>query len=411
MHTRRENVLFIDRVGYDWYRMPDGGPVLDPERYRVTLLTRPGLGDRARPGECAEVMTLDIGDDGLRDGIAEAVHRRVGIDHVLAFTEGLLLPAARLRDRLGIPGPSADSVVPFRDKSAMKAVARGGGLPVAEWAEVDTAAEALPLLAAHGRIVLKPRAGYGSAGLHIVSTEARLRELDADPTVDLTYSQAEQFVDAPMVHIDAAVCQGRLHTVVPSRYLTSTLAFTEGRPLSTVTLDDPGLVEKCVRFTEQVVEAFKVTDSVLHLEAFLTDDGRLVFSEVACRAGGSSIGAMVRSVTGVSIHEAMVRLALGEAPTTTYPQRGAAAGLLLVYGRHGRVARIDDDAVPREWLVERRHAVEPGQWFRPAHMAGGGLATYVVTGSTQREVRERLAFVEAHTHVVYAADQNDPEDA
>jgi hypothetical protein len=398
----RENILFVDRVGYDRYRLPDGAPVLDPGRYRVTLITRPEVAHQARPGECAEILALDINDHPLRDALAATAHRHRPFERVLVFTEGLLLPIARLREQLGVPGPSVEEITPFRHKPAMKRAAERGGLPVAAWAPVNSAEEARPLLEKYGKVVIKPAQGSGSAAIRIVSSGEELATLDNDPGCDLTDSQAEQFIDAPMLHVDAVVRRGRLHTVLTSRYLSSTLSHTTGNSLVSVTVDDRELRRRTEDFTRRVIDVFAVRDSVLHLELFLLEDGRLVFNEVACRAGGAGVIPAVRAITGVSLYESMVRLALDQDPATGYPRYGPAGGWLVHYGREGVVDRIDDAAVPTDWLVERRLAAEPGERFTPTGLSGSGLVTYVVTGDGERQVRERLQAVEASVRVHYA---------
>src|SRR5688500_2621847 len=51
---------------------------------------------------------------------AAAWVRRKGIDRVESTWEPLVLAAARLREKLGIPGMSYDTVQGFRDKDLMK---------------------------------------------------------------------------------------------------------------------------------------------------------------------------------------------------------------------------------------------------------------------------------------------------
>ena len=394
----REHVLMLDRVGYSRYRMPDDGPALDPARYRVTLVTRPELVGQARPGECAEVLGVDLWKASLRDALCETVHRDVGIDRLLVFSEQLLVPGGRLRERLGIPGQTAAAILPFRDKSVMKTVAAKGDLPICDWLSVDHADEAGPLLEAHGRIVLKPRLGSGSAGVHVVTSRAELAALAGH---DLGGYQAEEYVDAEMLHIDAVVYRGELHTCVVSRYLTSTLSHVNGTPLLSVTVDDPRLVAAATEVTEHVIDAFDVGNSVLHLELFHTDDGSLVFNEVAARNGGGGIVPVVRALTGVSLYEAMVRLALDEPPTPTYARTHPAGGFFLWYGRPGRLAAVADEAVPRDWLLLRRIGARAGDVVAPSGFSGTGLVTYAVGGRDEAEVRERLAFIAANSRVQY----------
>ena len=54
------------------------------------------------------------------------------IDRVIAFPENLLLPVARAREQLGIPGPSAAEIAPFRYKPTMKRTAARAGLRIDE---------------------------------------------------------------------------------------------------------------------------------------------------------------------------------------------------------------------------------------------------------------------------------------
>ncbi|MEE1782938.1 ATP-grasp domain-containing protein [Streptomyces sp. SP17BM10] len=399
MTARRENVLLLDRVGYDRYRLPDGSPVLDPDRYRVTLLTRTPLAGQARPGECAEVLGVRLSDAALRDALVRAVHQEVGLDHLLAFSENLLLPGARLREQTGVRGPSTARLLPFRDKSAMKRTAAGGGLPVCDWRPVERAADAAGLLDRHGRIVLKPRFGSGSAGIHVVDSRAALAALDGHA---LAGHQAEEFVDGGMLHVDVAVHRGELLTCVVFRYLTSTLSHVDNRPMLSVTVDDPQLVERATEFTRRVVKAFDVTDAVLHLELFELADGALVFNEVAVRNGGGGIVPVVQALTGVNLYEAMVRLALGERPSTGYPRTHRAAGEFIWYSRPGRLAAIDDEAIPRDWLISRRATAAPGDLLRASGFSGAGLVTYAVGGRDEAEVRARLEFIRTHTGITYA---------
>ncbi|MGH3831406.1 MAG: ATP-grasp domain-containing protein [Pseudonocardiaceae bacterium] len=397
----REHVLVLDRVGYDRYRTPDGGPVLDPARYRVTLVTRPDLVSQARPWECAEVLGVDLWNTALRDGLCEVLHRDVGFDRLLVFTEQLLLPGARLRERLGIPGPALAAVLPFRDKSVMKETAAASGLPVADWLAVNRADEARRLLDKHGRIVLKPRFGSGSTGIHVVNSPADLAALDDRELVDYA---AEEYVDGEMLHIDAAVYHGELRTCVVSRYLTSTLSHVHGRPLISVTVGDQGLADAATEFTRRVVDVFSVHNSVLHLELFHLADGSFVFNEVAARNGGGGVVPAVRAITGVNLYEAMVRLALDERPTADYPRTHPAAGWFLWYGRKGRLIAVDDEAVRQDWLIARRIEAEAGQQVTPSGFSGTGLVTYAVGGKDEAQVRKRLRFVEANSRVCYDND-------
>src|SRR5512144_1806565 len=89
------------------------------------------------------------------------------VDHVLANWEPLVLVAARLRERFGLPGMSVDTVRGFRDKQLMKERVAAAGLRVPRAFRVRTVNEAWAAAEEVGYpLVLKPIAGAGSADTH-----------------------------------------------------------------------------------------------------------------------------------------------------------------------------------------------------------------------------------------------------
>jgi hypothetical protein len=186
---------------------------------------------------------------------------------------------------------------------------------------------------------------------------------------------------------------GQTLTARTSLYLSSTLSHLTRSPLGSVVVDDAELCARSNALLDQVIDAFSVTDGVLHLEAFNLPD-RLVFNEVACRAGGGGIVAMMQAVTGYNLFEAMVRMSLGEPPTSTYEVSAKTAGFLLMYGDPGVLEQLDDRGLPAEWIVERKVAVPVGGRYTPVGRAGGSLVSYVVRGDNQQQVTERLRHIQ-----------------
>ena len=396
----RLRVAVVDRAGFDRYRLPDGAPALDPRTCRVTLLTRPQVAAQAGPAECAEVFALDIDEEDLTAALITAVHEAHGVDRVVVFPENLLVPMAAVRERLGIAGPRVAEVQPFRDKPTMKRTADRAGIPVVEWIAVESAQQLREFLARHGSVVAKPRDGAGSANVSVLRDEEDLRKFVEHH--DITAYQAERLVDdTGMIHVDAVVRDGEPMLSVTSQYLSSTLSHVSFRPLMSVVVEEPGLLAASTDLLADVIKAFEIRDAVLHLEAFVLGDGRLVFNEVACRAGGAGVVPLVQAVRGVNLFEAMVRMALGEEPTTTYEKTAKAAGWVLLYGGPGVLEEVVDDQIPAEWIVERKIAVRPGEFFTPVGRAGGGLVSYVVRGAGREQVEKRLRAIVDRVEIRY----------
>lgn len=382
-------VLMVDRVGYDQYRGPAGEPALDPDRFRVSLLTPARFAAHARPGECTEVIGIDVLSEQPRDAVIRALHEAHPYDLLLAFTERLLLPMAAVREVLGIRGPDVAQTRLVRDKAVMKRAIGRAGIPLCEWAEVGSAAAAEPMLAKHGRVVVKPTAGIGSNGVAVCDTAEQLAEIwRRRPGFT---GLVEQFVPDEMLHVDAIMYRGEFLMSSVSRYLTPTTSFQTASPLMSVMIDDRVLHEQAAEFCRRSAQALGITDSVLHLEVFhRPTDGRMFFCEMAARAGGGGITTCVRAVTGFNLYQAMVQLAIGERPAAGFPITDGAAGFLLLYGRPGILTELNDADIPSEWVLERRQAARPGDPTGYASMSGEGLIGYVVGGKNEGEVTKRM---------------------
>src|SRR6185436_18690782 len=89
----------------------------------------------------------------------------------------LVMLAARLRQRWGVPGMSVDTVRGFRDKELMKQRIRAAGLRVPRSRRVHTAVEVRSAAEEIGYpLILKPIAGAGCADTYHVRSKQELEE-------------------------------------------------------------------------------------------------------------------------------------------------------------------------------------------------------------------------------------------
>ena len=117
------------------------------------------------------------------------------VDRVLANWEVMVLTAARLRERFGVPGMSVDTVTGFRDKQIMKERVAAAGIRVPRSQRVRTVGEARAAAERIGYpLILKPIAGAGSADTYKVENR---KELERALTNMLHVGEAscEEFID------------------------------------------------------------------------------------------------------------------------------------------------------------------------------------------------------------------------
>ena len=143
---------------------------------------------RQQPGcrSCGRYLSdyLEVPRIMDEDDVIARVHgwvRGRTIDRVLANWEPLVIMAARLRERFGMPGMSVDTVRGFRDKQLMKERVAAAGLRVPHARRVRTVDEVRAALETIGYpAIIKPISGAGSADTYRVDSARRARAVLPD---------------------------------------------------------------------------------------------------------------------------------------------------------------------------------------------------------------------------------------
>ena len=150
----------LAEVGAEVLGVGDGSPEPELRRYLSGYLEVPSIMDE---------------DDVIAR--VQGWLRGRSIDRVLANWEPLVILAAKMRERWGIPGMSVDTVMGFRDKQLMKERVRAAGLRVPRSRRVKTEAEMRAAAEEIGYpLVVTPISGAGSADTYRCGSRA---ELDA----------------------------------------------------------------------------------------------------------------------------------------------------------------------------------------------------------------------------------------
>lgn len=197
------------------------------------------------------------------------------------------------------PGPDALAVA--QDKLVMRERLSELGLPVPDWARVETAAELDDFIAAHGgaAVVKTPRGGYDGKGVRVVRSAAEVAEwfstivedgrrgaLLVEELVDFRRELAQMVARRPSGEI---VAWPVVETVQVGGVCSEVIA---PAPRSAGRLAD---VAAEVAIT--IAEGLGVT-GVLAVELFETTDERILVNELAMRPHNSGHWSMDGSTTG-----------------------------------------------------------------------------------------------------------------
>jgi biotin carboxylase len=282
------------------------------------------------------------------------------IDRLYSNWEPLVILAARLRERFGMPGMSADVVRGFRDKELMKERVRKAGLRVPKSRRVRTENEIREAAEAIGYpIILKPIAGAGSADTHLVREPSELERaiqlMRAIPEASCEeYIEGEEFT-FDTVCVDGKPVYENIAQYLPKPYEMRTLEW-----VSPVIITVRDMYQKRlaggVELGRNVLKALGMGDGFTHMEWFLTPKGEAIFGEIGCRPGGGHIVDQMNYTSDIDLFREWARVACWrkfEGDTTRKYNTGIIFKRAQGQGRISRIHGLGD------WLrAAGPHAVE-----------------------------------------------------
>lgn len=279
------------------------------------------------------------------------------IDRALANWEVLVMLAARLRERWGLPGMSPDVVRGFRDKEIMKERVRAAGLRVPRSRRVRTEKEVSAAAEEIGfPLILKPIAGAGSADTYQVRTPKELEETVAKMR-GVQEASCEEYIEGEEFTFDTVCIGGQPAYENIAQYLPKPI---EARSLEWVSpviitvrdMYQPRLAPG-VQLARKVLQALGMGDGFTHMEWFLTPKGEAIFGEIGCRPGGAHLVDQMNYTSDIDLFREWARVVCWKS-FEAESERKYNTGIIFKRALgQGRVTRIEGLG---EWLREA------GQW-------------------------------------------------
>ncbi|MER5865939.1 ATP-grasp domain-containing protein [Kitasatospora sp. NPDC002040] len=354
--------------------------------HRFTFLTRDlhhylraAPSDTAHPLlAAANVLTAETNDPGLLLPYVEQLHGVLGFDGVVSSCDYYLPTVALVAERLGLPGPSAESVTAACRKDLTRRRLAGQGVPGPWFALCRDRAEAVAAAAGAGYpLVVKPVDLCAGMLVREVADEPELlaayRELDEFPVNARGQRREpavllEELLTGPEVSVETVSYEGRTEVVgVTSKNVGGAPAFIEAGHMFPAALD-PADAAAAADTAVRALAALGLDQVVAHTEIKLTPDGPRVV-EVNPRPAGNRITELVRRVSGIDLAAAAVDVALGRRPDLTVRPTGVASAAIafLLPERDGLLAGIDGaEQFAADPVVVELTLAEPGRQVRRA---------------------------------------------
>jgi biotin carboxylase len=306
-----------------------------------------------------------MAEDDVMDRVT-AWLRGKSIDRVLANWEPLVILAARLRERWGMPGMSVDAVTGFRDKQLMKERVAAAGLRVPRSRRVRTESETRAAAEEFGYpLIVKPIAGAGSADTYKAESAKELDEILVKMR-GVGEASCEEYIDGEEYTFDTVCIDGKPAYENVAQYLPKPIEMRSLEWVSPViiTVRDMKLakIQGGIALGRKVLGALGMGTGFTHMEWFLTPKGEAVFGEIGCRPGGAHIVDQMNYTSDVDLFREWARASCWgtfEADAT----RKYNAGIVFkrAFGQ-GRITRIEGLG---DWLRMCGDAVVEEKLLRP----------------------------------------------
>jgi biotin carboxylase len=265
------------------------------------------------------------------------------VDRLEGIWEVVTVLAARLRELLGIPGMSLDTVQGFRDKQLMKERVQRAGIRVPRSRRARSVDEIIEAARDFGYpIVVKPIAGAGSADTFRITDAADLKAaLQRIRHVD--EASVEEFIEGDEYTFETLCIEGRPVYTSVSQYFPNALVARQNEWISPIIfahrhIDDPKLKDG-VEMGMAAIKALGMGTGITHMEWYRKPSGEAVFGEIACRPPGANMVDLMNYASDIDLFLAWARAVARREFTTPVERRYNAAIIFKRAIGQGRIAR------------------------------------------------------------------------
>lgn len=293
------------------------------------------------------------------------------IDRVLSNWEPLVILAARLRERFGLPGMTVDQVTGFRDKQLMKDRVKAAGLRVPYAFKVKSEREIREAAEKIGYpLILKPISGAGSADTYKVTSKPELESAIAAMR-HVEVASCEEFIEGEEFTYDTISIGGKPVYENVAAYLPKPLIARTNEWISPVIITVRDLEQPKLRpgltLGRKVLKALEMGDGFTHMEWYLTPKGEAVFGEIGCRPGGAHLVDQMNYTGDVDLFREWARVACWrsfEAPTRRKYNAGVIFKRAIGQGRITRITGLRDYLRRYGPYVVEEQLLKPGTMRR-----------------------------------------------
>jgi len=368
-----------------------------------------GLGDQpesqlpevARTSLSAYLHVPSFQDESAIVDRVVAFAREAAIHRVECLWEPYVILAARIRERLGLPGLTVEQTIPFRDKEIMKRMLDAAGIRTPHHYSATTVAGVIDAAETIGYpVIVKPIAGAGSESTYRVDGRDELDRI-IPALGHVTEVSVEEFIVGEDMTFDTICVNGEVAHYSISTYIPRALYMKENEWISPITLvfRDPDVpeLESGRRMGLAVLDALGFQTGYTHMEWYRTPAGEAVFGEIGARSPGAGLVDLINYAADVDTYTGWAEAVVHGRFTQPMERRYNAAWIYKRAQGHGHIRGYEGlEAILSEYgphllVVDLNPIGQPRRDWRKVLVGDGMVVLRHPDVHTTRQMAERVA--------------------
>lgn len=299
---------------------------------------------------------------------------------------------------LNLPALTEQQVLWVRDKVNMKERFNQIGLNTVSFSAIENKQDIVNFFNSHGgkRIVFKPRRGMNSVDTYIINSLEDIENLSV--LIKPNKYMVETFCYDHEWSIESIVQDGKVLdsyvTYIPNATIWASIANNLNCHMTVPKIPEYfQFVPK--DFIQTIVSGMNLKNGVMTIEVFISDDGKVMPSELGWRLPGCQATTNHSFSYGINIYELLIDIMLGKKVELNYRDKIISVGDLYLPNKEGIITNITslDELLKMDGVIQGEMFARLGEYQVKRRVGNDASGWVQVMGTNEKETLKKMQSV------------------
>lgn len=299
---------------------------------------------------------------------------------------------------LNLPALTEQQVLWVRDKVNMKERFNQIGLNTVSFSAIENKQDIVNFFNSHGgkRIVFKPRRGMNSVDTYIINSLEDIENLSV--LIKPNKYMVETFCYDHEWSIESIVQDGKVLdsyvTYIPNATIWASIANNLNCHMTVPKIPEYfQFVPK--DFIQTIVSGMNLKNGVMTIEVFISDDGKVMPSELGWRLPGCQATTNHSFSYGINIYELLIDIMLGKKVKLNYRDKIISVGDLYLPNKEGIITNITslDELLKMDGVIQGEMFARLGEYQVKRRVGNDASGWVQVMGTNEKETLKKMQSV------------------